>query len=85
MLVVYNTGIYTQIEQSTTAIRTAPGLKNRIEVRAMGSRFVFLINDQVVAQLTEDMAQGDTGLGVDVLNKGGPSQVEFTDFVLQAP
>ena len=69
VLVVYDTGIYQQIEQSTTAIRTGPGLINRIEVRAIGSRFVFLINDQVVAQLTEDMAQGDTGLGVDVVKR----------------
>ena len=85
VLVVYHTGIYTQIEQSSSAIRTGPGLKNRIAVRAIGSRFVFLINDQIVAQLTEDMAQGDTGLGVDVLSKGGQAQVGFTDFVIQAP
>jgi hypothetical protein len=85
VLVVYHTGIYTQIEQSTSAIRSAPGQKNRIAVRSIGSHFVFLINDQVVAQLTEDMAQGDTGLGVDVLSKGDQAQVEFTDFTIQAP
>ena len=59
VLVVYHTGIYQDITQSASAIRTQTGQANRIAVRAIGSNFIFLINDQVVWQLTEDMAPGE--------------------------
>jgi hypothetical protein len=85
VLVVYHTGIYQDITQSASAIRTQPGQANRIAVRALGSNFVFLINDQVVWQLTEDMAPGEIGLGVDVRSKQGEAQVEFTDLQVHAP
>jgi len=85
VLVVYHTGIYQDITQSAPAIRTRTGQTNRIAVRAIGSNFVFLINDQVVWQLTEDMAPGDIGLGVDVRSKQGEAQVEFTDLQVHAP
>jgi hypothetical protein len=85
LLVVYHTGIYQDITQSASAIRTQPGQTNRIAVRAIGSDFVFLINDQVVWQLTEDMAPGEIGLGVDVRSKQGEAQVEFTDLQVHAP
>ena len=85
VLVVYHTGIYQDITQSAPAIRTQPGQANRIAVRAIGSDFVFLINDQVVWQLTEDMAPGEIGLGVDVRSKQDEAQVEFTDLQVHAP
>ena len=71
VLIVYHTGIYQDITQSAAAIRTQSGQVNRIAVRAIGSNFIFLINDQVVWQLTEDMAPGEIGLGVDVRSKQG--------------
>jgi ribosomal protein L7/L12 len=82
VLVVYHTGIYQDITQSASAIRTQA---NQIAVRAIGSNFVFQINDQVVWQLTEDMAPGEIGLGVDVRSKQGEAQVEFTDLQVRAP
>jgi len=85
MLVVYHTGIYQDITQSAPAIRTQSGQANRIAVRAIGSNFVFLINDQVVWQLTEDMAPGEIGLGVDVRSKQDEAQAEFTDLQVHAP
>jgi ribosomal protein L7/L12 len=85
VLVVYDTGIYQDITQSAPAIRTQPGQANRFAVRAIGSNFVFLINDQVVWQLVEDMAPGEIGLGVDVRSKRGEAQVEFTDLQVHAP
>jgi len=84
MLVVYHTGIYQDITQSAPAIRQS-GQANRIAVRAIGSNFIFLINDQVVWQLTEDMAPGEIGLGVDVRSKQDEAQVEFTDLQVHAP
>jgi ribosomal protein L7/L12 len=85
LLVVYHTGIYQDITQSAAAIRTQSGQVNRIAVRALGSDFIFLINDQVVWQLTEDMAPGEIGLGVDVRTKRDEAQVEFTDLQVRAP
>jgi hypothetical protein len=85
VLVVYHTGIYQDITQSAPAIRTQSGQANRIAVRAIGSNFIFLINDQVVWQLTEDMAPGEIGLGVDVRSKQGEAQVEFTDLQVHTP
>jgi len=85
VLIVYHTGIYQDITQSAPAIHTQPGQANRIAIRAIGSNFIFLINDQVVWQLTEDMAPGEIGLGVDVRSKQGEAQVEFTDLQVHAP
>lgn len=85
VLVVYDTGIYQFIQESSSAINTGPGETNQIAVRAIGSDFIFLINDQAVWQLTEDMAPGDIGLGVDVVSKQDEAQVEFTGFEVHAP
>ena len=82
VLVVYHTGIYQDITQSASAIRTQA---NQIAVRAIGSNFIFQINDQVVWQLTEDVAPGEIGLGVDVRSKQGEAQVEFTDLQVRGP
>ena len=57
-----------------------------IAVRAIGSDFVFQINDQVVWYLSDDsLDPGEIGLGVDALSKGGESQVEFANFEVHAP
>ncbi len=85
LLVVHHTGIYQDITQSASAIRTQPGQSNRIAVRAIGSDFIFLINDQVVWQLSEDTVPGEIGLGVDVRSKQNEAQVEFTNLEVHTP
>jgi ribosomal protein L7/L12 len=85
VLVVYGTGIYQHIIQTSPAILTQPGQVNRIAVRSIGSDFVYLINDQVVWSLSEDMAPGAIGLGVDIVNKQDQSQVAFTNFEIHGP
>jgi ribosomal protein L7/L12 len=85
ILVVHDTGIYTLIDYSgASAIR--PGQPNRLAVRALGSDFVFEINDQVVWYLSDDsLDPGQIGLGVDVTSAGGEAKVEFTNFEVRAP
>jgi hypothetical protein len=85
LLVVFHTGIYQDITQSAAAIQTLPGQANRIAVQAVGSDFLFLINDQAAWQMTEDMAPGEIGVGVDVRSKQGEAQVEFSDLQVRAP
>jgi hypothetical protein len=85
VLVVYHTGIYQHIIMRSSAIRTQLDQDNQITVRAIGSNFIYLINDQVVWELNEDMAPGSIGLGVDIISKVGEAQVEFTDYEVRAP
>ena len=85
LLVVYNTGIYTFIEAGEPSINTQPGQTNQVAVRAIGDNFIFLINNQVVYGLIEDLAPGEIGLGVDVLSQASAAQVAFTHFEIRAP
>jgi len=83
VMVVHDSGIYTLIDYDAPAL--LPGQPNRLTVRAIGSDFVFQINDQVVWYLSDDsLDPGEIGLGVDALSKGGEAQVEFTDFEVHA-
>ena len=84
VMVVHDTGIYTLIDYDAPAV--LPGQPNRLTVRAIGSDFVFEINDQVVWQLTDDsLDPGQIGLGVDALSKGGKASVAFDNFEVHAP
>jgi hypothetical protein len=79
-------GIATEpITGTTSAIRTQAGQVNQLTVQAVGSDFVFLINNQVVAQTSADAPAGDVGVGVDANDTGKLVQVEFTDFSVHAP
>ena len=82
VLAVFDTGIYQDIVMSSDAI--LPDQPNQIEVRGSGSDFIFLINGQPVWYLNEDFPPGEIGLGVEVMVKGAPAQVAFTDFVITA-
>jgi hypothetical protein len=84
VMVVHDTGIYTLIDYDAPAV--LPGQPNRLTVRAIGSDFVFQINDQVVWYLSDDsLDPGEIGLGVDALSQGGEARVEFTNFEVRAP
>lgn len=85
MLEVHHTGIYQMWLSNSSAIDQTPGAANRIAVAAVGSDFVFLINDQVVGQLNADIDPGQVGLGVDALTNSDEGQVEFSDFEIHAP
>ncbi len=84
ILVVHDSGIYTLIDYDAPPAR--PALPNRLAVRALGSDFIFEINDQVVWYLSDDsLDPGEIGLGVDVTSTGDEARVEFTNFEVHAP
>ena len=66
-------------------MRIGLGETNHIAVRAIGSEFVFYINDQPVWRLSEDFVPGQIGLGVDVAEKSSDEQVEFSNFEIKTP
>jgi hypothetical protein len=82
---VHHSGIYQDVIGSSYAIDVLPEHTNRLTVIAVGSDFVFLINNQVVGQMNADIAPGKIGLGVDALTRANEAQVEFTDFEISAP
>ena len=84
-LEVHGSGVYQLTEETSSAVVTSPGSTNRIAVAAVGSDFVFLVNDQVVGQMGAGIAPGQIGLGVDALTSAGPAQVDFADFEIFAP
>ena len=85
ILEVHDTGIYQLWMSDNATIDTQPGALNRLAVAAIGSDFVFLINDQVVGQLNADIAPGQIGLGVDTLGSSPSVIMEFSDFEINAP
>jgi ribosomal protein L7/L12 len=85
VLLVQDTGIYEQVIAPSTAIRTNPGSTNHLEVRNLGSDFVFEINSQRVWSLQQDLNPGVVGLGVDVRAKGKPAEVQFSKFSVFVP
>ena len=58
---------------------------NQLTVRAIGPDMVFEVNDQVVWQLSQDVPEGDFGMGADAKDKGDSVSVEFTEFEVHAP
>jgi len=85
ILEVHNTGIYQLWMSDSSFIDTQPGASNRLAVAALGSDFVFLINDQAIGQMNADIAPGQIGLGVDTLGSSRSTIVEFSNFELNAP
>jgi hypothetical protein len=82
---VHDTGIYQLWISDSRAIDTRPGAANRIAVISVGPDFLFLINDQVVAQMNTEIAPGQIGLGVDTMGSSPEVIVEFSDFQINAP
>ena len=57
-----------------------------VAVGVSGHDFIFLINDEIVWQMTEeDSTAGQVGLGVDALTAHDQTQVEFDNLEVRAP
>src|SRR5262249_37085588 len=85
ILEVHHSGIYQLYETSSPAFNSAPGAPNHLGVAAIRPDFVFLVNDQVVAQMNADIDAGQIGLGIDTLTKASEAQVDFDDLQINAP
>jgi hypothetical protein len=85
ILEVHHTGIYQLDQESSSEIDTEAGHTNQIAVVAVGPDFAFLINDQVVGQMSADLDPGQIGLGVDALTSAPEEQVTFSNFEIYAP
>jgi hypothetical protein len=84
VLVVFDSGIYQLYQVSSSAIR--PEEVNRLAVGVIGHDFIFLINDEIVWQITEeDSTDGKVGLSVDALTAHDQTQVEFDNLEVRAP
>lgn len=81
----YSGGSSQTITGASTAILTQANQVNQLTVQAVGSDFVFLINNQVVSQITQDVSDGDVGVGVEVKGNGKPVQAEFSEFDVHSP
>jgi hypothetical protein len=82
---VHQSNVDQQFQGDASAIKTQPGAANRLAVAAIGPDFVFLVNDQVVGQMTADLAPGQIGAGVQALDVARQAQVDFSDFQVNAP
>ncbi len=72
------------VYESSSAI--LPGEVNRIAVLARGSYFVFLINDEVVAEASDDhIPSGTTAIGIQIHGEGLQAIFEFDNFELRTP
>ena len=85
VLEVHHTGIYTELIESSPLIDTHPGQVNHLGVVGVGSDFVFLVDDQVVAQMNADLSPGQIGLGVDTTAQAPEAGVDFSNFMIYAP
>lgn len=84
VLVVFGSGIYQLHDMGSSAIQ--PDEVNRLAIGVIGHDFVFLINDEIVWQITEDdSTAGQVGLGVDALTAHDQTQVEFDNLEVRAP
>jgi hypothetical protein len=62
------------------------GSPNRLEVVAKGAYFAFSINDEFVAEYSDErLSQGAVGLLVGLSNPGEEATWEFDDFMLRVP
>lgn len=79
-------GIVRLEDGSSPLIDPRPGKPNRISVVGIGPDFVFLINNQVVAQMRAQLSPGKIGLGIEALNQELQQvNVNFSDFRVDAP
>ena len=63
-----------------------PSSSNRLTVIATGSQFTFLINDQFVANTTDDrISLGKTGLAIELHRTDLQATFEFDNFELREP
>lgn len=85
ILEVHHSGIYSLDQEGSNAIDTRPKQVNRIAVAAIGSDFVFFINNKVVWQMNADIDPGQIGLGVDALSSADEARVTFSDFEVNTP
>jgi hypothetical protein len=85
ILEVHNTGVYQLLQSDSAAFDARPGATNRLGVVGVGPDFVFLINDQVVGQMTADLTPGQIGLGIDALASADAAEVDFSEFQINAP
>lgn len=77
------TGGLNLYESSSDAIR--PSGPNELAVSAIGSDFVCFVNGVAVHVFSDEaLTSGEIGLGVDGLNPGGESVVEFSNFEVRA-
>jgi hypothetical protein len=81
----HNSNVDQTLLENSSAIDTQPGATNRIGVVGVGSDFVCLVNDQVVSELTANLAPGQVGLGVEGLSSVREAQVDFSDFEIRTP
>ena len=85
VLEVHNTGIYTELIESSPLIDTRPGQVNHLGVIGLGSDFLFLVNGQVVEQMNAKISPGQIGLGVDTTSKAPKASVDFSNLTIYAP
>jgi hypothetical protein len=63
-----------------------PGETNRLAVGAQGAQFIFLINDQIVANFSDpNLKTGQIGLGVNLPQAGQKANFEYSNFAVLAP
>ena len=59
---------------------------NKLSVLAQGSQFVFFINDQYLAEFTDDkISQGQIALAVELANENDQAVFEFDNLLIQTP
>jgi serine/threonine-protein kinase len=68
----------------TTAVR--PGENNRITVIVRGDQYTFYVNDQYVAESTDDRLSGGTaGMMVELVSEGDTAVFEFDNLEIRTP
>ncbi len=79
-------GAWSDMIATTRSSAILSGQANRLTVIAEGSHFVFFINDQYVAELTDDHIQtGTTALAAELYDADLQATFEFDNFELRAP
>lgn len=83
---MYYNQAWTSLIEYTKTSAISPQESNRLSIIAEGSHFIFFINDQYVAEMTDDhIKDGVVGFGVDVPLGGLQNSFEFDNFELRAP
>lgn len=72
--------------ERTASDAIQPDVPNRLSVIANGSHFIFLINNQIVGETTDEhIPRGMTGLAIQVYEAGLQATFEFDNFELRIP
>lgn len=86
MVDMYYNQVWTSLIEYTKSSAISPQETNRLTVIAEGPHFTFFINNQYVAEVTDDhIKDGIVGFGVDVPIGGLQNSFEFDNFVLRIP